>query len=187
MTDLDSVCRSLCYAFEANGQSLAFLLRLIEFEVEHSTSTTTLFRNNSFASKVFKVFARMVGLPYLFRVLHPFMVKMYKEDAKERIVIEGMEEEKSKNTSVKELMENNYELNISVDESVDNKAVYEAVIDENALLVQIACEIFFTSLIKTMEHSPPSFHTVFSFLISLVSDLSNSERSRFEEISQSPN
>ena len=58
VTEADHSCRALVYAYEQNGESLPLLLRLIEYEVEQAKSNTVLFRNNSFASKCFKVYAR---------------------------------------------------------------------------------------------------------------------------------
>ena len=51
---------------------------------------TILFSNNSFASKCFKVYARMIGLPYLYRVIFPLLQKLYKEQQKESIEVVGI-------------------------------------------------------------------------------------------------
>ena len=51
---------------------------------------------------------------------------------------------------------NTYELNITDSENDD----YAAEIEENALLIQIACESFFGSLSKTMNHCPIEFKVI---------------------------
>ena len=154
ITELDSICRSLMYYFAKEGSSLSFLLSLIHYEVEHSDSTTTLFRNNSYATKCFKVYARMIGLPYLFRVIFPLLQKLYKEQQNESIKVVGISDKVNTISS-----QSDYELNIIQDTESEDLG-YEAAIEENALLIQIACESFFNSLKKTLHYCPPEFHTI---------------------------
>jgi len=151
VTDLDSVCRALMYCFEKEGKSLSFLLSLISYEVDRSDTSSTLFRNNSFASKCFKVYGRMIGLPYLFRVIFPLINKLYKEDQKSTIEVHGEESLSSSQSSA------NYELNL---ENSNNDISYEASIDENALLIQLACETFFNSLNKNNSYCPNEFKQI---------------------------
>lgn len=82
ITEVDTVSCALVYAFERNGGALQLLLHLIDHEIATSRGTETLFRNNSIATKCFKVYARMVGLPYLYRVVYPLVNKLYKEEQK---------------------------------------------------------------------------------------------------------
>jgi hypothetical protein len=53
-TEADSVSRTVMFAFEQRGEALSLLMHLITFEVSRSSSTTTLFRNNSIAKKCFR-------------------------------------------------------------------------------------------------------------------------------------
>jgi len=151
-TDADSVCRALMYAFEKQGKSLVFLLKLIAYEVENSDSATTLFRNNCFASKCFKVYARMIGLPYLFRVLFPVIKKLYKEEQNDTIEVKGSIDMKPDTSS-------GYELSFDTS-SGDEDLAYDASIEENALLIQVACEEFFKSLTKAKKYLPEQFNLI---------------------------
>ena len=157
VTERDSVCRALMYCFERNNGSLLFLLRLIEYEVIVSDSTTTLFRNNSFASKCFKVYGRMIGLPYLFRVIFPLVNKIFKEDQKSRIEVRG--DVRLTTNSQQFEASGTYELNAEMMDE-DNDPAYDAALEENALLIQIACESFFNSLLSTTKYCPDEFKTV---------------------------
>ena len=153
ITEIDSICRSLIYCFAQSGACLSFILSLIHYEVEHSDSTTTLFRNNSFATKCFKVYARMIGLPYLYRVVFPLIQKLYKEQQNESIEVKGISTEFVTSTP------SDYELNLNQD--TENQDLgYEAAIEENALLIQVACESFFNSLKKTLHYCPREFHQI---------------------------
>ena len=53
-----------------------------------------------------------------------------------------------------------YEINITEADDIS----YEAAIDENALLLQVACETFFDSLKKTLNYCPPEFLYIFHHL-----------------------
>jgi len=138
------------YCFAKSGSSLSFIIALIHYEVEHSDSTTTLFRNNSYASKCFKVYARMIGLPYLYRVVFPLLRKLFKEQQKETIEVKG---------GSSSYLDSQYELDLQQTSEMED-INYEATIDENALLIQLACETFFNSLKKTLHYCPPEFHQI---------------------------
>ena len=89
----------------------------------------------------------MIGLQYLFRVVYQLLNKMYKESQKE-IIIE--------NATTLMSSSSDYELLFQSSGSGENIA-YDAEIEQNALMLQIACESFFSSLIKTMSYCPLQF------------------------------
>ena len=93
ITDADNVCRSIIYAYESQGAGLLLLLNLIQYEVYVANTATTLFRSNSYATKCFKYYARMIGLPYLFRVIYPLINKLIVDEQKinNGISLEGNE------------------------------------------------------------------------------------------------
>ena len=161
VTELDSVCRSLMYFFEQKGVGLAFLIRLIHYEVERSDTTETLFRNNSYASKCFKTYARMIGLPYLFRTIFPLINKLYKEDTKGEITVKGstgnMDTLGTSANRTSTMNMTSYEINL---EQNENDAEYENAIAENALLIQIACETFFKGLKSANPFIPDEFKCI---------------------------
>ena len=153
-TELDNVCRAFVYGFERDKMSLSFLSKLIRYEVRNSTSTMTLFRSNSFATKSFKVYARFVGLPYLFHVLAPLLDKLIKQEQKSQagVSLRGHTKEFE---GVSTAQTDAYELNPEL--AADRDSAY---IEMSALAIQVACQLFITTLNKTVKHCPNEFKTI---------------------------
>ncbi|KAJ5077394.1 fibronectin type iii domain-containing 3ba-related [Anaeramoeba ignava] len=69
--DADSLCRALIYLLESESQNLALELikeRIVQ-EVALIKDPGTLFRSNSFASKLLAIYSRLYGLPYLYKTI----------------------------------------------------------------------------------------------------------------------
>ena len=112
ITESDNICLALIYAYEHNGTSLSLLLQLIKYEVATATSSETLFRSNSFATKCFKYYSRMIGLPYLFRALSPLLNKLITDEQKSNLDISlSGNAEFFDGIDIKDLTVTNYELN----------------------------------------------------------------------------
>ena len=166
-TEEDSVCRALVYAFEYNGEGLQFVLSLIGHEVGTS-SQETLFRSNSYATKCFKTYARMVGLPYLFRTLYPLMGRLVKEEQRRQAGVR-LEGRTANFDGVETLTSSsNFELDVSrVEEPIDNQ---DEFVETNALEIQLACELFFSNLRKTVKYCPEEFKKICNVLKTRVSE-----------------
>jgi len=72
-TEIDDVVKCLVYIIESHGQGANFVKALITKDLREkreagTLSAATLFRDNSFASKAFKIYSKIVGLPYLFYI-----------------------------------------------------------------------------------------------------------------------
>ena len=72
-TEIDDVVKCMVYIMEAHKQGGNFVKVLITKDLHEksqagSLSAATLFRDNTFASKAFKTYAKIVGLPYLFHI-----------------------------------------------------------------------------------------------------------------------
>ena len=72
-TEIDDVVKSLVYIIESHGQGAAFIKALISKDIKekkasNTLTSATLFRDNSHASKAFKYYAKIIGLPYLFYI-----------------------------------------------------------------------------------------------------------------------
>jgi len=69
ITEADKVCQALIYIFEERDRAIRLVNAFVTREIENSIRTSTLFRSNSFASKLFKHYSKLLGLPYLFQTL----------------------------------------------------------------------------------------------------------------------
>lgn len=65
----DPLSKSLMYVLESEKEAKGFLEAVIVREVGEQTSPSTLFRQNSCASALFQVFAKMYGLQFLWDIL----------------------------------------------------------------------------------------------------------------------
>ena len=61
--------KALVTLFEREQMCVPVIKELITQEVAASTHLSTLFRTNSFATKLFKTFSKIVGLPYVHETL----------------------------------------------------------------------------------------------------------------------
>ncbi|KNC51749.1 uncharacterized protein AMSG_07818 [Thecamonas trahens ATCC 50062] len=64
-TEMDKITKAVNMVYESRGLSLSMLLYMVSREVSLALSQSTLFRTNSFATKLFKTFSKMKGLDYL--------------------------------------------------------------------------------------------------------------------------
>jgi hypothetical protein len=160
VTESDMICRAVVYSYERFGQGLNLILRLIEFEVEDATHTSTLFRNNSTATKCFKVYSRMVGLPYLYRVLYPLLDKLIKDEQRSQAGVKlsggsGLTKGMSVNIT------DSYELNPTAFD--EGKELDDGSLETNAFAIQYTCQLFLDSINKTTSHCPQEFCRVSLF------------------------
>ncbi len=70
-TEADNLTKSFVHLYASKGKALPVLLRYIQQEIAAITADNegTLFRANSIASKMFKVYSKIEGLPYLWKTL----------------------------------------------------------------------------------------------------------------------
>lgn len=156
VTETDNVCCGVVYAYERLGQALPLLVRLIEYEVAAANDEGVLFRSNSFASKCFKVYARMIGLPYLYHVVSPLLSDLVKNNqrADAGIRIEG---DKSVLDGVQTGATQSYELDTENMGSADGDTGF---VEANAISIQIACQTFLKTLARTKRYCPAEFRVV---------------------------
>lgn len=77
----DKLSQSLIYVFESNNRSIELLSSFVSREMREAESETTLFRAQSYACKMFKVYSKMVGIPYLWKTLGHFINEIAYADA----------------------------------------------------------------------------------------------------------
>lgn len=65
-TEQDKIANALVYVFESAEGCIPLLKSFITNEVKAASSSTTLFRSNSMASKMLKFYSKLTGLQYLY-------------------------------------------------------------------------------------------------------------------------
>ena len=85
--DIDDVCERLAFVFEstststtAGGRALDLIASVAQREIEMAPTASSLFRSNSRACKLHSVYAKMVGLPYLYSTLGRVFVDLSLSD-----------------------------------------------------------------------------------------------------------
>ena len=68
-SDLDLFGKALVYVYQAKAKVLPLIHHLIDTEIATSDDEGTLFRSGSLAVKMFSVYSKIVGLPYLWKTL----------------------------------------------------------------------------------------------------------------------
>lgn len=124
-----------------------------------------LFRANTTSSKIFKYFAYMVGLPYLFTTLGRFLFDLYKEFEEEEqlkvrlihitvhwhllILQSEIESHKKSNQSLgSELL---FHSSVEINPDQMEEGMDESV---NILELQVKCQKLFAQIIRSYSHMP---------------------------------
>ena len=156
----NELSKAFIYAFERYGNGLAFLTRLVRYEIDNAKYVNTLFRNNSFATKCFHVYAQMVGLPYLYHVAAPLFRKLIKDEHLNtmRIAVSG-NNKSFDNVDFTQQHQVGFEINPTMDEDLD-----EDYIITNALVIQLSCQVFINSLNSSKEHCPHEFEKLCNYI-----------------------
>jgi hypothetical protein len=94
-------------------------------------------------------------------VIFLLLDKLYKDEHKATIELKGIETIHNINT----MNTNSYELN-----NLPMEEEKSGFIEENSLTIQIACEIFFTHLKKTLHQCPYQFHVICQEIASAVKE-----------------
>lgn len=76
ISEADGLAQALVDLFASNGAIIPLLKAFIRIEVRDSNNPSTLFRSNSLASKMMKVYSRKVGEAYLRHVLQPLVLEI---------------------------------------------------------------------------------------------------------------
>jgi len=145
LTDSDNFAKALVYAFARHDKALLLIKQFISREVDESVDgPDTLFRANSYATKAFKFYSKMIGLPYLFRTIAVLLQGMLRE-------LEDQEENaKTENESDVKLFKVQYELDPEkMDESGDENI--------NVLMLQLTCQKFLVQILRSSANCPGEF------------------------------
>ncbi|KAJ3447944.1 ras gtpase-activating protein [Anaeramoeba flamelloides] len=130
-SDADPFCKSIVYIFEEADRSLELIKTFISDEIEKCEEKNALFRSNSFASKMMKNYSKLIGLPYLYRVLG------------------------------KELFKINNELGYEVEVDVTRVDEDEEInVDVNKWFLAASAQSIFLDIIKSVDYCPMQFRII---------------------------
>eukprot|EP00004_Rigifila_ramosa_P014923 TRINITY_DN3435_c0_g1_i1.p1 TRINITY_DN3435_c0_g1~~TRINITY_DN3435_c0_g1_i1.p1 ORF type:complete len:2607 (+),score=602.20 TRINITY_DN3435_c0_g1_i1:1-7821(+) len=103
ITEADLVAKSLVRFFEAKGETIRLLTTIIENEVASTTVVTTLFRQNSMASKMVDVYSRLIGSNFLEATLGICLPQIYKQAAQYEVDPDRLGEKDNRNHNLARL------------------------------------------------------------------------------------
>jgi len=174
-TEIDDICKSLVYIAASHNQSTDLVKSLItkdlkEKKESNNLNSSTLFRDNSHASKAFKFFAKIVALPYLFYIFGDPVYDLCnsftenKGDTPEpqrkrstrssSVGIRDIVITKSSNRNQSALFDQgNFEMDPNRMQDDDDDI-------SNALFLQLKCQKLLVQILRSISIFPPSFAEV---------------------------
>jgi len=75
-TEEDDLSKAFAFLFASKGLGMELVKNFITTEIEKCSAPNSLFRGNSLATKLFQSYSRLVGLPFLWQVLGPFLMEL---------------------------------------------------------------------------------------------------------------
>lgn len=168
ISQMDPLCSSLVIVYEARGAGFALVQRLMlkelhEFKLtkgpaasSSGTATTDAnpmpYRGDSPATKVYKVYTRLVGIPYLFealgQILNDFCALLDSEAAaKTSASHENMESKSTSTLKKSNFTSASMEVDPTKMSSDDNETI-------NRLSLQLICQKIFVKIFRSSSYFP---------------------------------
>lgn len=151
-TEADLIAKALTFIFAAYpGKAEEAIQFLIAGEIARTKQETTLFRNNSMASKMFKFYSKVVGTRYLFKTLARFIAEI------NHLAAEAKAGRGAKSG----------ESLISVDLEIDNTKMENAEADQdlikeaNIMQLNLTCQKVFNACRTNQNVMPKEFKRIF--------------------------
>jgi len=156
----DRVARDLVLFYQSEGKAVDFMISAMKEEVKTTETEKTLFRNNSMVSKMFKMFSKIVGLPYLFDTL--------------ALVINQLKVlgERKKGQDDEEKGADLFDVDMEVDTTHGrgDKQLDEDAIAANAQQLALVCQKLFGAIRNSIDRLPKPFLVIFQEMAKLVKD-----------------
>jgi len=125
-------------------------LQAIETEINSTQQENTIFRGNSLASKMFKTYSRLFGLPYIFHTLALIIRQLEANDENEQ---------REKKETDHDIIE--FEI-LDINMELDDTKVSKDEIEENVIFLKIISEKIFAQIIQSKKDLPGQFIEIFS-------------------------
>eukprot|EP01130_Rhizamoeba_saxonica_P005967 TRINITY_DN2364_c0_g2_i1.p1 TRINITY_DN2364_c0_g2~~TRINITY_DN2364_c0_g2_i1.p1 ORF type:complete len:1839 (+),score=361.72 TRINITY_DN2364_c0_g2_i1:78-5519(+) len=157
--DHDRASKAIIHAAESREVSLEHLLLAIESEISGTLQAATIFRGNSLASKMFKSYARIIGLPYLYDTMAVFVAQIDHAARQQDILHDRLEEvndKEGKKTVAANLNLIDLELDIN---KMDEDAI--ADLEANTYQLQHICQLMLTNIFRSAEEMPGQYRIIF--------------------------
>ena len=154
VTEADRLSKALLYFYQKQGRGLEFILFLVNREISETTDASVLFRANSPATRAFKFYSKMVGLPYLFKTFAVMLQSIIRdindaeEDLKEQ---KKLDEENSAGVTLGEIDP----------ENIDSRVGDENI---NVLTLQLLCQKFLLQIVRSDKNCPGELKHVCAFI-----------------------
>ena len=154
VTEADHLAKALLYFYQKQGQGLEFILFLISREISETAEPSVLFRANSPATRAFKFYSKMIGLPYLFKTFAVMLqgiirdINDAEEDLKEQ---KQLDEESSAGITLGEIDPDNIDSRVG-DENI------------NVLTLQLLCQKFLLQIVRSDKNCPGELKHICAFL-----------------------
>eukprot|EP01105_Mastigella_eilhardi_P027354 TRINITY_DN83_c0_g1_i3.p1 TRINITY_DN83_c0_g1~~TRINITY_DN83_c0_g1_i3.p1 ORF type:complete len:1680 (-),score=360.95 TRINITY_DN83_c0_g1_i3:1037-6076(-) len=152
-TEADKVSSSLIYVNAGAGRALQLLDAFLESEVANVPNETLLFRANSFSSKMFRTYSKMVGIDYLWSTLAPILGSMeflaHQEDLKNKLVQEQTEKGEG---AVAGTLTTDFELDPTKMQEGMDEATQSYMLAERSRTVLVAIMNSDTSMPASLKH-----------------------------------
>eukprot|EP00727_Mastigamoeba_balamuthi_P013215 m51a1_g8516 putative gtpase-activator protein for ras family gtpase (1931) ;mRNA; r:92824-99197 len=167
ITESDALCKALVYAYQRHGgeRALALVQMLISREIaeaEAADDPSVLFRANSLATKAFKFYSKMVGLPYLFQTVAVLLQTILRDlaDAQEEQRLRestAAAQGREKETSSVKLFTQQIELD-------PEKAEADSDENVNVYSLQLMCQKFLVQITRSDRNCPRELRRVCAHL-----------------------
>ena len=154
VTEADRLSKALLYFYQKQGRGLEFILFLVSREISETTDASVLFRANSPATRAFKFYSKMIGLPYLFKTFAVMLQSIIRdindaeEDLKEQ---KKLDEENSAGITLGEIDP----------ENIDSRVGDENI---NVLTLQLLCQKFLLQIVRSDKNCPGELKHVCAFI-----------------------
>eukprot|EP01130_Rhizamoeba_saxonica_P011075 TRINITY_DN4585_c0_g1_i1.p1 TRINITY_DN4585_c0_g1~~TRINITY_DN4585_c0_g1_i1.p1 ORF type:complete len:399 (-),score=86.63 TRINITY_DN4585_c0_g1_i1:41-1108(-) len=131
---------------ESKERALEFVLAAVDIEIENLVQPQTIFRGNTAASKMFKTYGMLIGCPYLFKTMAPFVKQ-----------IEHIHKTKEEEDDITlGLLDIDFEVDLARIEDGD-----DLVLEANSLQFQYILSKCLGQIYKTRDQLPPEFSAIF--------------------------
>lgn len=157
VTEADRLSKALLYFYQKQGKGLEFILFLVSREIAETSDASVLFRANSPATRAFKFYSKMIGLPYLFKTFAVMLqgiirdINDAEEDLKEQ---KKLDEETAAGGGGITLGE--------IDpENIDSRVGDENI---NVLTLQLLCQKFLLQIVRSDRNCPGELKHVCAFI-----------------------
>jgi len=151
-TDADSAAKYITYVAFAKEMALEMVEESLENEINVLQQANTIFRGNSPACMMFKNYAKLIGLPYVFQTIAKYVKQLEAYDK--------MEKEQGKEKMDEDEVQM-FDFDIELDET---KITGDFEKESNAALLKLVCEKILLDILNSTTKMPKEFIDIFSLI-----------------------